>query len=140
MEPDSENLYDRERRLFDLPQLQPASSTRSKDREEVEALVLVHQDAEIVDSGLLTKAAREALKDPEDRRLRRGGRGSQHRLVGRAPSPGPPTPISFLELGGGDTRLMRLASSTERTRPTATRGEVDMVDGFVLVFQPVGGA
>ena len=49
----------------------------------LEALVLVHQDTEIVDAGLL-RAARERARrrDGRRRRLRRRGRRPQHRLVG----------------------------------------------------------
>ena len=56
---------------------------RAAERDDLEALVLVHQDAEIVDADLCAKV-RAALRDPDvgARRLRRRARRPQHRLVG----------------------------------------------------------
>ena len=54
-----------------------------KDRDDVEALVLIHQDAEIQDPEFRRQGARRA-RGPRgrDRRLRRRRRRPQHRLVG----------------------------------------------------------
>ena len=59
------------------------SSTRPPARDDLEALVLVHQDAEIVDPDFCAKL-REALAGPGRRRrgLRRRDRRAQHRVVG----------------------------------------------------------
>ena len=57
---------------------------RAAEHDDLEALVLVHQDAEIVDAGLLCAKVRAALARPRRRRrrLRRRDRRAQHRLVG----------------------------------------------------------
>ena len=52
---------------LDLRELQRASLDRAAERDDLEALVLVHQDAEIVDADLCAKV-RAALRDPERRR------------------------------------------------------------------------
>ena len=54
-----------------------------KDRDDVEALVLIHQDAEIQDPQFIDEGAGGARRPRRrDRRLRGGGRRAQHRLVG----------------------------------------------------------
>ena len=82
---------------------------RAAAREDLEALVLVHQDAELVDAELCA-TLRAALRDPDvgRRRLRRRDRRPQHRLVG----------------GVGDARLVRqpLRRSTAAATSSRSRG------------------
>ena len=132
MEPDSENLtiesagsiYRNYNLLFD----------KVKDRDDVEALVLVHQDAEIVDPDFCAKA-RAALKDPEVAIVGSAGAVGVRNIAWWEGSVAwAAYTHQFLELGGGDIPAM---SWHPDERPTyAHTGEVDMVDGFVLVFSP----
>ena len=101
--------------------------------DDLEALVLVHQDAEIVDPDFC--ASCEALADPDVGVVGCVGarRRAQHRLVG-----------GFGHLGVVHPPLRRARrrrpagfSWNDRERPPYARtGEVDMVDGFVLVLSP----
>ena len=108
---------------------------RAAERDDLEALVLLHQDAEIVDADLCAKV-RAALSDPDVAvvGLRRRARRPQHRLVG----------------GVGDARLLHqplrgvtAAATCTRSRgpgrtrpPWAQTGEVETLDGFVLALSP----
>jgi hypothetical protein len=100
--------------------------------DDVEALVLVHQDAEIVDADLCAKV-REALRDPEV-----GLIGCVGALDVRSIAwwEGSVTLASFVnryaEHGGGD--LAAFSWSWDDAPPWARTGEVDTLDGFVLVF------
>jgi Glycosyltransferase like family len=102
--------------------------------EDLEALVLVHQDAEIVDSDFLPKL-RAALADPEV-----GVVGCVGSVGVRSIAwwEGSVTWGSFIhryqELGGGD--LPAFAWDNDNLAPTAWLGEVDTVDGFVLALAP----
>lgn len=102
--------------------------------EDLEALVLVHQDAEIVDPAFVTKL-RAALRDPEV-----GVVGCVGALGVRniAWWEGSVTWGSFIhryqEFGGGD--LEAFAWDSDHLEPTARMGEVDTVDGFVLGLSP----
>jgi hypothetical protein len=102
--------------------------------EGLEALVLLHQDAEIVDERFCDKL-RAALSD------------SQVGVVGCVGSigvrsiawwEGSVTWASFIhrysELGGGD--VPSLTWDEENTPPFARLGEVDTVDGFVMGLSP----
>ena len=131
-EPDSEiNAYPSEASLF-------ASYNALLDwagtYERLEALVLVHQDAEIVDSDLCAKA-REALRDPDV-----GVVGCVGAIGVRSIAwwEGSVTWASFVhrygELGGGD--LPGFAWKRDEAPPFARTGEVDVVDGFLLVLSP----
>ena len=77
---------------------------RAAERDDLEALVLLHQDAEIVDADLCAKV-RAALQRPRrrGRRLRRRARRPQHRLVG----------------GVGDARLLHQPLRGSRRRRPA---------------------
>ncbi len=96
----------------------------------LEALVLVHQDAELVDPSFCSKL-RAALSDPEV-----GVVGCVGALGVRSIAwwEGSVTWGSFThryhELGGGD--LPALTWSTDTVAPTSRLGQVDTVDGFVL--------
>jgi GT2 family glycosyltransferase len=104
------------------------------EREDLEALVLVHQDAEIVDSAFVPKL-REALRNPEVA------------LVGCAGSVGSKsiawwegfvTWASFShryeEFGGGEFPALTWAQ--EDIPQYAELGEVDAIDGFCMALSP----
>jgi hypothetical protein len=102
--------------------------------DDVEALVLLHQDAEIVDPGFCAKL-RAALRDPEA-----GVVGCVGALGVRSIAwwEGSVTWASFIhrysELGGGD--IPSVTWETDHNPPYAQLGEVDSVDGFVLGLAP----
>ncbi|MGB9184987.1 MAG: glycosyltransferase [Solirubrobacteraceae bacterium] len=101
---------------------------------ELEALVLVHQDAEIQDPDFCVKL-RTALADPEV-----GVVGCVGSLGVRSIAwwEGSVTWASFIhrytELGGGD--FPSLTWNETDKPPYAQLGEVDTVDGFVLALSP----
>ena len=102
--------------------------------EDLEALVLVHQDAEIVDPDFCAKL-RAALSDPEV-----GVVGCVGAIGVRSIAwwEGSVTWASFThrygELGGGE--LPAFAWNGSELPPYARTGEVDTVDGFVLGLSP----
>ena len=77
---------------------------QAAERDDLEALVLLHQDAEIVDADLCAKV-RAALRDPDVAvvGLRRGARRPEHRLVG----------------GFGDARVLHQSLRGSRRRRPA---------------------
>ena len=103
------------------------------DREDLEALVLVHQDGEIVDPDFCRKL-REAFSDPDV-----GVVGCAGAIGVRSIAwwEGSVTWGSFVhryqELGGGDVPAF---SWNGELPPYARPGEVDTVDGFVLALSP----
>ena len=103
-------------------------------REDLEALVLVHQDAEIVDDEFCRKL-RAAFADPDV-----GVVGCVGALGVRSIAwwEGSVTWGSFIhryhELGGGD--LPAFSWNGAELPPYARTGEVDTVDGFVLALSP----
>jgi hypothetical protein len=103
-------------------------------RDDLEALVLVHQDAEIVDPDFCSKV-REALGDPEV-----GVVGCVGAIGVRSIAwwEGSVTWASFIhryqEHGGGD--LPAFAWKDNEKPPYARTGEVDTVDGFLMVLSP----
>jgi hypothetical protein len=103
-------------------------------RDDVEALVLLHQDAEITDPDFCAKA-RAALADPDV-----GVVGCVGAIGVRSIAwwEGSVTWASFIhrygELGGGD--LPAFSWNGAELPPYARTGEVDTVDGFVLVLSP----
>jgi len=102
--------------------------------EGLDALVLLHQDAEIVDDRFHAKAG-AALADPEV-----GVVGCVGALGARSIAwwEGSVTWASFIhrytELGGGD--FPSVTWSENDNAPYAHLGAVDTVDGFVLVLSP----
>jgi Glycosyltransferase like family len=106
----------------------------ARARDDLEALVLVHQDAEIVDPEFCAKV-REALSDPEVAVV---GCAGAVGVRGIAWWEGAVTWASFThryrELGGGD--LPALAWRAEEVPAFARTGEVDSVDGFVMALSP----
>jgi len=102
--------------------------------EDLEALVLVHQDAEIVDPDFCAKL-REALTDPEVGVVGCVGAVGVRNIAWWE---GSVTWGSFIhryqELGGGD--LPAFAWDTDKVPPTSRLGVVDTVDGFVMGLSP----
>ena len=104
------------------------------ERDDVEALVLVHQDAEITDPDFCVKL-RRALSDPDV-----GVVGCVGAVGVRSIAwwEGSVTWASFVhryrELGGGD--LPAFAWNGDEMPAYARTGEVDTVDGFVLGLSP----
>lgn len=107
---------------------------RVAERDDLEALVLLHQDTEIVDPGFCV-TIREALSDPEVA------------IVGCAGSIGPRSIAwwegsvtwagfahRFDELGGGE--IPALTWDPDEIPPTAQTGEVDTIDGFLMALSP----
>jgi hypothetical protein len=104
-------------------------------REDLEALVLVHQDAEIVDPDFCAKI-RQALSDPEVAIV---GCAGAVGVRGIAWWEGAVTWASFShryrELGGGEFPSLSWTDAEEPPSFTRT-GEVDSVDGFVMAVSP----
>lgn len=107
---------------------------RAAERDDVEALVLVHQDAEITEPDFAAKV-REALKDPEV-----GLVGCVGAIGVRSIAwwEGSVTWGSFLhrygEHGGGD--LPAFSWNADTAPPYSRTGEVETLDGFVLALSP----
>jgi Glycosyltransferase like family len=103
-------------------------------RDDLEALVLVHQDAEIVDADFCRKV-REALRDPEV-----GLVGCVGAIGVRSIAwwEGSPSLASFNqrfgEHGGGE--LPAFSWAWDEAPPWARTGEVDTIDGFLLALSP----
>jgi hypothetical protein len=102
--------------------------------EDLEALVLVHQDAEIVDPEFCAKL-REALRDPEVGVVGCVGAIGVRNIAWWE---GSVTWGSFIhrysELGGGD--IPAFAWDNANLPPTSRLGVVDTVDGFILGLSP----
>jgi Glycosyltransferase like family len=104
------------------------------DCDELEALVLVHQDAEIIDTDFCDKV-RKALEDPDVAVVGCAGAVGVQNIAWWE---GAVTWASFThryqEFGGGEFRSM---SWNPETSPSiAVPGEVDSIDGFVMVLSP----
>jgi len=102
--------------------------------DDLEALVLVHQDTELVDPRFCT-TVREVTADPE---VAVAGCIGALGVRTIAWWEGSVTWASFIhrygELGGGD--LPGFAWNASERPPFARTGEVDVVDGFLLVLSP----
>lgn len=107
---------------------------KASERDDLEALVLVHQDAEIVDPDFCQKL-RRTLQDPDV-----GVVGCVGAIGVRSIAwwEGSVTWASFThrygELGGGE--LPAFSWKGEELPPYAQTGEVETVDGFVLGLSP----
>ena len=107
---------------------------QAAERDDLEALVLVHQDAEIVDADFCAHV-REALADPEV-----GVVGCVGAIGVRSIAwwEGSVSLASFVhrydEHGGGD--LPAFSWAWDEAPPYARIGEVDTLDGFLLVLSP----
>jgi Glycosyltransferase like family len=106
----------------------------AKKLEDLEALVLVHQDAEIVDDEFCEKA-RRVLRDPEVGILGCAGAIGVRNI---AWWDGSVTMASFVhryaEYGGGE--ILGSTFNWEQAPPEARTGEVDVIDGFMMVLPP----
>jgi hypothetical protein len=104
--------------------------------EDLEALVLLHQDVEIADDGFCAKV-REALADPEVAVV-----GCVGALDARSMAwwEGSVTWASFThryyEHGGGELPAFAMRPDVAPLPPYARTGEVDTVDGFIMVLSP----
>jgi len=106
------------------------------EHEDLEALVLLHQDVEIVDPSFGEKV-REALADPEVAVV-----GSVGAVDVRSMAwwEGTVTWASFAhrypEYGGGEIRAFGMGGDDQTPPPHARTGEVDTLDGFIMVLAP----
>ncbi|MSO42440.1 MAG: hypothetical protein EXQ70_11210 [Solirubrobacterales bacterium] len=104
------------------------------DREDLEALVLLHQDAELVDADFCERV-RRVLADPEVAII---GCAGAIDVRGIAWWAGTVTWASFIhryyEMGGGD--IEALSWDPETTPAYARSGEVEMIDGVLMVLSP----
>ena len=107
---------------------------RAAKREGLEALVLVHQDAEIIDPEFIPKV-REALEDPDVAIVGCAGAIDVRSIAWWE---GSVTWASFThrfdDFGGGE--IPALSWLPEAMPTFAATGEVDSVDGFVMAFSP----
>src|SRR4051794_123393 len=107
---------------------------RAAELADLEALVLVHQDAELMDADLCA-TLRAALRDPEVAAIGCAGALDVRSIAWWE---GSVTLASFSnryeDHGGGD--LLSFSWSWEDAPPWAQTGEVETLDGFVLVFSP----
>ena len=105
-----------------------------KDRDDVEALVLIHQDAEIHDPQFIPKV-KLALSDPDVAVVGCAGAVDVRSIAWWE---GSITWASFThryeELGGGE--IPAFSWMTEALPPYAKLGEVDSIDGFVMALSP----
>jgi hypothetical protein len=107
---------------------------RAAEREDLEALVLVHQDAEIVDADFCI-TVRQALADPDV-----GVVGCVGAIGVRSIAwwEGSVSLASFIhrydDHGGGE--LPAFSWAWDGAPPYARTGEVDTLDGFLLVLSP----
>jgi hypothetical protein len=104
------------------------------DRDDLEALVLIHQDAEIADADFCHRL-REALADPEVAIVGCAGAVGVRSIAWWE---GSVTWASlehrFREQGGGS--IKGGAWDRERPPPHAQTGEVDTIDGLVIAMSP----
>jgi hypothetical protein len=104
------------------------------DRDDLEALVLIHQDAELVDADFCRKV-RGALTDPEVAIVGSAGAIGVRSIAWWT---GSVTWASFThrywEFGGGE--IPALSWRPEEIPSYARRGEVDAIDGVVMVMSP----
>jgi hypothetical protein len=107
---------------------------RAAKLDGLEALVLLHQDAEIVDPDLCEKV-REALRDPEVALVGCAGAVGVRNIAWWQ---GSVTWASFThhyeELGGGE--IEALSWARDEIPVHAHTGEVDAIDGFVMAVSP----
>ena len=108
---------------------------RAAERDDLEALVLVHQDTEIVDADLCAKVRGGAQRS---RRRRSSAASGRSACASIAWWEGSVTLASFInryeEHGGGD--LPSFSWGRDDAPPYAQTGEVETLDGFLLVLSP----
>ncbi len=107
---------------------------QAAERDDLEALVLLHQDAEIVDADLCAKV-RAALQDPAVAIVGCAGALDVRSIAWWE---GSVTLASFInryeDHGGGD--LLSFSWTWEDAPPWAQTGEVETLDGFVIALAP----
>jgi hypothetical protein len=107
---------------------------KAAELDDLEALALLHQDTELVDSDFCDKV-REAMSDPDVAIV---GCVGAIGVRGIAWWEGAVTWASFIhryqELGGGD--IEGPSWRPDEIRPHAETGDVDSIDGFVMVLSP----
>jgi hypothetical protein len=126
--------------VFELPSIGSIARSynalldRTAERGDLEALVLVHQDAEIVDVDLCA-TIRRTLVDPDVAVIGCVGAIGVRSIAWWE---GSVTLASFVnryeEHGGGD--LYSFSWTRDDAPPYAQTGEVETLDGFVLVLSP----
>jgi Glycosyltransferase like family len=107
---------------------------RVADRDDLEALVLVHQDAEIVDRDFCS-TVRDALGDPDVAIVGCAGAIGVRSIAwweGAVTWAG--FTHRYAEHGGGD--IPALTWDPDDIPPEAELGEVETIDGFVIVMSP----
>jgi len=106
----------------------------ARERDDLEALVLIHQDAEIVDPEFCVKT-RKALADPEVALVGCAGALGVRNISWWE---GSVTWASFShrykEMGGGE--IPGLSWHADRVPSYAVTGEVDTIDGFIIAMSP----
>jgi hypothetical protein len=107
----------------------------ARDEPDLEALVIVHQDTELLDDDDFCSKVREALADPD---VAIAGCVGAIGVRSIAWWEGAVTWASFIhryqEHGGGDIGAMTF--SEDAAPSFAELGEVDSIDGFVMVLSP----
>ena len=109
-------------------------STRPAAHEDLEALVLLHQDVELVDEDFAARI-REALSDPDVAIVGCAGAVGVRSIAwwqGAVTWAG--LTHRYSEYGGGDFPGSRW--DPDPFPPYAEPGEVDSIDGFVMVLSP----
>jgi hypothetical protein len=106
----------------------------AKQHDDLEALVLLHQDSEIIDPEFLAKV-RGALSDPDVAIVGcAGARGVRNISWWEGMVTWASFAHRYQEMGGGE--IPGLSWQTDRVPSYATTGEVDVIDGFILVMSP----
>jgi glycosyl transferase family 2 len=103
-------------------------------RNDLEALVLLHQDSELIDPEFCRKI-REALRDPEVAIVGCAGAiGPRNISWWEGLVPWASFSHRYEEMGGGE--IPGLSWYVDRVPTYATTGEVDVIDGFIMVMSP----
>jgi GT2 family glycosyltransferase len=106
----------------------------AKKLDDLEALVLVHQDAELVDPDFCAKI-RQALQDPEVALVGCGGSlGVRSIAWWEGSSTWASFTHRFHEMGGGE--IEGFTWDVDKAPPWGITGEVDTIDGFVIAMSP----
>jgi GT2 family glycosyltransferase len=106
----------------------------AKKLDDVEALVLVHQDAELVDRDFCAKT-RRALQDPDVAIVGCGGAlGVRSIAWWEGSSTWASFSHRFHEMGGGE--IPGFTWNVDDPPPWGVTGEVDTIDGFVIAMSP----
>ena len=131
-EPDSEVLaYQSGGSIF---RAYNALMEQAAKRDDLEALVLLHQDSELVDPDFCPKI-RKALRDPEVAIVGCAGAiGPRNISWWEGLVPWASFAHRYEEMGGGE--IPGLSWHADRVPTYATTGEVDVIDGFIIVMSP----